>query len=166
MTKRSRETIMIPKCFRVLMFPLLVIAMLAETGTHWSKVSAGSEEWRPVDPADLALKAAVVEPNADAEAIFWDIRIDDGGENDLVLNHYVRIKIFTERGRDQNSKIDIPYVDGIKIKDVAARTIKPDGTIVELAKVDILEKTVVKGSGLKLRTKTLDRKSTRLNYNH
>ena len=96
----------------------------------------------------------VVEPNADAEAIFWDIRVDDGGQNDLVLNHYVRIKIFTERGRDKHSKIDIPYIEGIKIKDVAARTIKPDGSIVELAKEDIIEKTVVKVSGLKLRTKT------------
>ena len=145
---------MIPKSFRVLLFPLLVIVMLAATGTHWSKVSAGSEEWRPVDPADLALKAAVVEPNADAEAIFWDIRIDDGGENDLVLNHYVRIKIFTERGRDQYSKVDIPFLSGVKIKDVAARTIKPDGSIVELLKDDVIEKTVVKVSGLKLRTKT------------
>src|ERR1043165_7761809 len=154
MTKRPRETIMIPKSFRVLLFPLLVIVMLAATGTHWSKISAGSEEWRPVDPADLALKAAVVEPNADAEAIFWDIRIDDGGENDLVLNHYVRIKIFTERGRDQYSKVDIPFLSGVKIKDVAARTIKPDGTIIELTKDDIIEKVVVKVSGLKLRTKT------------
>src|ERR1043166_504209 len=154
MTKRTRETIMIPKSFRVLLFLFLVIAMLAATGTHWSKVSAGSEEWRPVDPADLALKAAVVEPNADAEAIFWDIRIDDGGENDLVLNHYVRIKIFTERGRDQYSKVDIPFLSGVKIKDVAARTIKPDGSIVELLKDDVIEKTVVKVSGLKLRTKT------------
>lgn len=115
---------------------------------------AGGEEWRPVDPADLSLKSPIVEPNADAEAIFWDIRIDDAGENDLVLNHYVRIKIFTERGRDEHSKIDIPYLGGTKIKDVAARTIKPDGTIVELAKEDIIEKVVVKVSGLKLRTKT------------
>src|SRR5262249_9696924 len=66
----------------------------------------------------------------------------------------VRIKIFTERGRDQYSKVDIPYSGKIKIKDVAARTIKPDGTIVELAKDDIIEKMVVKVSGLKLRTKT------------
>src|ERR1041384_3267627 len=154
MTKRPRETIMIPKCFRVLLFPLLITIMLVATGTHWSKVSAGGEEWRPIDPADLALKAAVVEPNADAEAIFWDIRIDDGGENDLVLNHYVRIKIFTERGRDQYSKVDIPFLPSVKIKDVAARTIKPDGSILELLKEDIIEKTVVKVSGLKLRTKT------------
>src|SRR5262249_59475638 len=90
--ERPREKTMIPKSFRLL-FPLLIIVMLAASGTEWSRVSAGGEEWRPVDPADLALKAAVVEPNADAEAIFWDIRIDDGGENDLVLNHYVRIKI-------------------------------------------------------------------------
>jgi hypothetical protein len=152
--KTDPETIMNPQIFRLLLFPLLLLLVFASTGTYWSRVSAGGEEWRPVDPADLALKAAVVEPNADAEAIFWDIRIDDGGENDLVLNHYVRIKIFTERGRDQYSKIDIPYIGGVKIKDVAARTIKPDGSIVELLKTDIIEKTVVKVSGLKLRTKT------------
>jgi hypothetical protein len=115
---------------------------------------AAGEEWRPVESADLALKAAVVEPNADAEAIFWDVRVDDGGENDLVLSHYVRIKIFNERGREKYSKIDIPYINGVKIKDVAARTIKPDGSILELAKDDIIEKVVVKASGLKLRTKT------------
>jgi hypothetical protein len=132
----------------------LLLVLVAAISAGWSGVSAGGEEWRPVEAADVALKAAVVEPNANAEAIFWDIRIDDGGQDDLVLNHYVRIKIFTERGRDQHSKIDIPYLQGIKIKDVAARTIRADGSIVELAKEDIIEKTVVKVSGLKLRTKT------------
>src|SRR4029453_16691971 len=134
---------------------IVVIALIiASTGSNWPTVDAAGEEWRDVEPLHLALKAPVVEPNADAEAIFWDIKIDDGGYNDLVLNHYVRIKIFTERGGDNHSKVDIPYVGGIKIKDVAARTIKPDGTIVELAKEDIIEKVVVKVSGLKLRTKT------------
>ena len=138
-----------------LVLSIVVIALIiASTGTNWPTVDAAGEEWREVEPLHLALKAPVVEPNADAEAIFWDIKIDDGGYNDLVLNHYVRIKIFTERGRDNHSKVDIPYVGGIKIKDVAARTIKPDGSIVELAKEDIIEKVVVKVSGLKLRTKT------------
>jgi uncharacterized protein DUF3857/transglutaminase superfamily protein len=134
---------------------LLVITLLfASLGASWNITKAAGEEWRPLEPEHLALKAAVVEPNADAEALFWDIRVDDGGQNDLVLSHYVRIKIFTDRGRENHSKIDIPYVSGVKIKDVAARTIKPDGSIVELAKDDIIEKTVVKVSGLKLRTKT------------
>lgn len=145
---------MIPQTFRRSILVLLLLVLVALTSADLSRVNAGGEEWRPVEAADVALKAAVVEPNADAEAIFWDIRIDDGGQNDLVLNHYVRIKIFTERGRDQHSKIDIPYLQGIKIKDVAARTIRADGSIVDLAKEDIIEKTVVKVSGLKLRTKT------------
>ena len=135
-------------------FLLVITLLLASLGTTWTASAAAGEEWRPIDPEHLALKAAVVEPNADAEAIFWDIRVDDGGQNDLVLSHYVRIKIFTERGRENHSKIDIPYVSGVKIKDVAARTIKPDGSIIELAKTDIIEKTVVNVSGLKLRTKT------------
>ena len=145
---------MIPQSLRRSILILLLLTLVASLSPDWSRVSAGGEEWRPVDAADLALKAAVVEPNADAEAIFWDIRIDDSGWEDLVLNHYVRIKIFTERGRDLNSKIDIPFLPGVKIKDVVARTIKPDGSIIELAKEDVIEKTVVKVSGLKLRTKT------------
>lgn len=132
---------------------LLVLALIFSSLGPITTTTAG-EEWRPIEASDLALKAAVVEPSADAEAIFWDIRIDDGGQDDLVLSHYVRIKIFTERGRDMHSKVDIPYLNRVKIKDVAARTIKPDGTIVELAKNDIIEKTVVRASGLKLRTKT------------
>ena len=140
-----------PPAFRLVLFTV-VIALL--TTSIMPVAIAGGEEWRPVDSADLALKAPIVEPNADAEAIFWDVRIDDGGANDLVLSHYVRIKIFNERGRDKHSKVDLPYIGGVKIKDVAARTIKSDGTVVELLKDDIIEKTVVKANGLKLKTKT------------
>ena len=59
-------------------FLLVITLLLASFGANWTAVKAG-EEWRPLDPTHLGLKAAVVEPNADAEAIFWDIRIDDGG---------------------------------------------------------------------------------------
>ena len=117
-------------------------------------VLADVEEWRPIDPSDLAQKAPIVEPDADAEALFWDIRVDDGGDDDLVLSNYIRIKIFTERGREKQTKVDIPFLNGTKIKDIAARLIKPDGSIVVLAKEEVLEKTVVKISGLKLRTRS------------
>ena len=58
----------------------------------------GDNDWKPVDPAHLALPAPVVEKDADAEAIFWEVRVDDAPEGDLIFTHYVRIKIFTERG--------------------------------------------------------------------
>jgi hypothetical protein len=118
---------------------------------------AGGDDWRPIDPADMALKAPVVEKDADAEAIFWEVKVADEIENKsprTVLNHYLRIKIFTERGRESQSRIDIPYFGNWNIKDIAARTIKPDGSIVELKKEDVFEPTIVKANGLKLKAKS------------
>ena len=115
------------------------------------------DDWRPVDPADLALKAPVVEKDADAEAIFWEVRLSDevdGGTPRTVLRHYIRIKVFTERGRESQSKIDIPFLSNWKIQDIAARTIKPDGSIVELKKEDVLERTIEKSNGGKIKAKS------------
>jgi hypothetical protein len=115
------------------------------------------DDWRPIDPADLALKASVVEKDADAEAIFWEVRLSDeldGGTPRSVLRHYVRIKVFTERGRESQSKIDIPFLGNWRIQDIAGRTIKPDGSIVELKKEDVLERTIEKLNGTKIKAKS------------
>jgi hypothetical protein len=121
----------------------------------------GDKDWLPIDPAQLSMPAPAVEKDADAEALFWEVKVADeaeGGQIRTVLQHYVRIKIFNERGRESQSKIDIfaPKILGreVKIKDIAARTIKPDGSIVELKKEDIFERTVVKTSGLKVKAKS------------
>ena len=72
------------------------------------RVLAG-DDWRPVTPEELASKTPVVEKDADAEAIFWEVRIDDSHPAELSLKNYIRIKIFTDRGRESQSKIDLPY---------------------------------------------------------
>src|SRR5882724_5329123 len=117
--------------------------------------AAHGEDWKIIEPADLALKTPVVEKDADAEALFWEVRVDDNPEGDLIFNHYVRIKVFTDRGRESQSKVDIPFgnLNGIeiRIKDIAARTIKPDGAIVELKKEDVFERTIVRVSGIKVK---------------
>ncbi|HET9478608.1 MAG TPA: DUF3857 and transglutaminase domain-containing protein, partial [Pyrinomonadaceae bacterium] len=83
---------------------------------------------------------------------------DDNPDGDLIFNHYLRVKVFTERGRESQSKVDIPfgnlYGGEVKIRDIAARTIKPDGSIVELKKEDIFERTIVKLSGLKVKARS------------
>ncbi len=106
-------------------------------------VFAGDDSWREITPAELQLKTPKVESDADAEAIFWEVRVDDGtSETDLIMKHYLRVKIFTERGREKYSKIDIPYIKGMKIKDIMARVIKPDGSIVEIAKTDVFDREI------------------------
>ena len=117
----------------------------------------GGDDWRQVTPEELTAKTPTVEKDADAEAIFWEVKIDDD-EQGLILTHYVRIKIFTDRGKETQSKVEIPFGKFFgretKISDIAARTIKPDGTIVELQKSDIFETTQVKASGTKVKVKS------------
>jgi hypothetical protein len=138
---------------RSLSFPLFILLLIA-----FAASSAFAGDWKPVDPAELALKTPVVEKDADAEAIFWEVRVDDNPEGDLIFNHYVRIKIFTERGRETQSRVDIVFGklfrSNIQIKDIAGRTIKPDGTIIELKKADIFERDIVRANGLKAKAKT------------
>src|SRR6266850_703790 len=94
----------LPRTSRWILFPGLLGLLFGGIIVGRGNIVGSGEEWRPIDPSDLALKAPVVEPDADAEAIFWDIRVDDAGNNDLELSHYIRIKIFTERGRQLESK--------------------------------------------------------------
>ena len=138
-------------------FPLIGL-ILCLFASFPATIQAAGDEWKPIDPAHLSLKSSTVEKEADAEGLFWEVKIDDNPEGDLIFNHYLRVKVFTERGRESQSKIDLLfgklYGSEVKIKDIAARTIKPDGSIVELKKEDIYEQTIVKGNGLKYKARS------------
>jgi len=121
--------------------------------TLQSTAFSQDKEWRPITDAEIK-SAPVVDPDADAEAIFWEVKIDNSSSDGLTRRHYVRVKIFTERGRERYSKFDIQYIRGIKIKDLAARVIKSDGTIVEVGKADIFDREIIKTSGLKVKAKS------------
>jgi Domain of Unknown Function with PDB structure (DUF3857)/Transglutaminase-like superfamily len=132
--------------YRRLMQPLLFVLF-------FSYVAFAGDDWKPIDPTQLALKAPVVEKDADAEVLSWEVFIDDS-QDDLVFNHSLRIKVFSERGVESQGKVEIDYLDRYKIKDIQARTIKADGSIIELKKDAIFDRTVVKVSGLKLKAKS------------
>lgn len=137
--------------------PTLLFVLLVCLFSTFSSALAG-DDWKPINPAELSLQSAAVEKDADAEALFWEVKIDDSGTRDLIFNHYIRIKVFTDRGREAQSRIDLPYGrlyrSEVKIQDIAARTIKPDGSIVELKKDDVFERTIVKGNGVKFKARS------------
>jgi hypothetical protein len=133
---------------------VLSVAAILCMATLLTAAQGKDKDWRPVTPEELASKTPVVEPGADAEALIWEVRIDDSDMSDLSMKHYVRVKIFTERGREQYSKFDVPFVKGIKIKDIAARVIRPDGSTVEIKKEDIFEREIIKANGIKVRAKS------------
>ena len=135
------------------LLPLLCVVFCLVTFNATTALAVG-DEWRPLDPAELALKTSTVEKDADAEALFWEVRLDDSQVEEFSLKHYVRIKVFTERGKESQSKVDLPFIGSARIKDIAARVIKPDGSIIELKKDDVFEKTIVNANGLKLKAKS------------
>jgi hypothetical protein len=137
----------LPQHIRRFFLTLLTLALFC------SLTQAGGDEWKPLDAADLAGKTPVVEKDADAEILLWEVRVDDTN-SDVSLKHYRRIKIFTDKGREQYSKVEIEYLKGKKIKDVAARVIKPDGTITEIPKTEIFERTLAKLGGLKIKSQS------------
>jgi hypothetical protein len=114
-------------------------------------VPAWAADWRPIDPADLKLKQSKLDPNAEAEALFREVRIanEQHGTNypTNTVEEYVRLKVFSDRGKDR-ANVQIPYYGRQHISNVQGRTIKPDGTVVPLSKDAIFDKVLEKG-GLK-----------------
>jgi hypothetical protein len=104
-------------------------------------------EWRAVDPADLALKQSRTDAGADVEALFREVYIsnDQHGASyaQNVVREYVRLKIFTARGKDFGN-VQLPYYGKEHIFDVLGRTIHPDGSIVELGRDAIFSKVLEK----------------------
>ena len=127
-------------------FPLAFIVLAATTALAREEAWRA---WKPVDQSHLALKSPVVEKDADAEAIFWEVQVEPKDDKAIFTN-YIRIKIFTDRGRESQSTVEIPYSSKDKIESIVGRTIKPDGTIVDLKSDTILERTIVKAGGIKV----------------
>ena len=132
----------------IVLFIFLMLVVCLQTAF------AGDETWREVTSAELQAKTPKVETDADAEVLFWEVRVDDGSISQLVMKHYIRVKIYTERGREKYSKVDVPYFKGMKIKDLMARVIKADGSIVELAKTDIFDREIAKQGKVNVKAKS------------
>lgn len=137
---------MMPARLGFLLGGLLACAALSGT--------AQAASWKPLDPAELALAAPKIDKTADAEIILWDVRVFDevrGDEVRSVYDHYMRVKIFTDRGREAFARVDIPHLGNVHVFNVQARTVKPDGSYVEIKGSDVFEREIVKANGVKLK---------------
>src|SRR5579884_2878504 len=96
--------------------------------------AAFAANWPPVTPAELAATAPKVEKDAHAEAILWDIRVADELTSNYphtIQSHYLKIKIFDQHGVEMLAKVDILYPRGATISDVAARTTRRNGEVID-----------------------------------
>ena len=115
---------------------LALVIPTAATGQGKTLAPPEFVAWLPITDADRTAKAPVVDKDAGAEILIWRVHVvDELIENEdlqRVLYHYVRLKVFTEKGKQDASTIDLPYRQPGAILNVSGRTVKPDGTILEL----------------------------------
>ena len=100
------------------------------------------------------MKNASVEKDAGAEVLFWRVHVVDellGSRRDLqrVSYNYIRLKIFDEKGKERSATIDLNSGDRSAILDIAGRTVKSDGSVVELDKKTVYRRDVVRASGMR-----------------
>jgi hypothetical protein len=120
-----------------------------------SRTSFAGDDWLPIPPADLALKDNPTSPGAHAMILYRESAISEkyvntDGES---ISEYFRTKIFTKEGVAYGN-VEIPfYKDNSDIRDIRARTIRPDGSIVNFEGKPF-EKVIEKHSGEKFLAKT------------
>ena len=87
----------------MLRIPLLLVALV---------VPVIAVEWRPIEKAELERAKPKLDPDAAAEVIFWDVKIEDRVQGDSVqhLRHnYIRIKLYSDSGREKYGKGEVTY---------------------------------------------------------
>jgi len=129
---------------------VVLCAMAVVSGLLPARVIA-QQPWRPVTDVERTLSRPLIDANADAEILLWDVAISDTNVVPVKTHqdHYLRIKIFNERGRDAAGKVELTVQNRHVIRDIAGRTTAPDGTVTDLNPADIRERTVLQASGSK-----------------
>ena len=114
--------------------------------------------WLPITDAERNMITPVVDKDAGVEALFWRVHVRDelkgGGDLQRSFYHYVRLRIFDEKGKEQAATIDLPFGDKTSIQNVAGRTIKADGTELELKKDSVYERDLVRAGRLRIKVKS------------
>lgn len=114
-------------------------------------VNAG-DDWLPIDPSDLKMSSETLAPGAPAVYLYRQVDREDSGRATSERN-YVRIKILTEEGR-KHANVEIPFnKEKYKVSAIRARTIRPDGSVVNFDG-KVFENTIVKSKSLKYLAKT------------
>ncbi|MGO9864445.1 MAG: DUF3857 domain-containing protein [Terriglobales bacterium] len=114
-------------------------------------------DFQPVSQDELKMKSEPLAPGAPAIILYRQVdRNDNDHDTRGRTSHedeYFRIKVLTEEGR-KYANVEIQFDKQYQnVVDVKARTIKPDGSIVNYDG-KVFEKTLVKGRGVKYLAET------------
>ena len=110
-----------------------------------------SQDWLPLTPQERVMNEAPGNSGAAAVQLYFADYISENDHSEFV---YHRIKVLKESGRSfADVEIPVPSFLGVKLQDLQARTIQPDGRIVNYTGTPF-EKVILKGRGFKFLAET------------
>jgi hypothetical protein len=131
----------------------LVLLLIVLCAMRHPKTVSLADEWRPISPEELKMTIEPKAPGAPAVILYRQVDRDDSNVHTPNEYNYVREKILTEEGR-KYADVEIPVYKGRwDVVNIRARTIHPDGSIVNFDG-KVYEKEIVKTRGLKYLAKT------------
>ena len=137
-------------CLRRLV-PMLVAVSLGAAAYFVSHSEA--DEWLPISPEELKMTSVPEAPGAPAVILYRQVDRDDSNFHIPHEYNYVREKVLTEEGR-KYADAEIPFAkDQANIINIRARTVHPDGSVVDFDG-KVYEKEIVKGRNFKYLAKT------------
>ncbi len=137
--------------------PLILALILAPPGAGLvayaaAKPAAAVGDWPEISPEERSLTRVSEDPEADAVILIKTRNgriVEKGADTVNVLDYHWRIKILNERGK-RYGEVRIPAQKYSRVSNLAARTIKPDGTVVPVTPDQIFEKVVLQVGDFKL----------------
>lgn len=131
------------------MNPVRLFLLFVLFSVFVASARAQKEDWQPITKQDLEMKQVPGNPGADAVQLYYADFINDEGNTTEFIYH--RIKVLNDKGKSHaDVQVIVPpegWFSGLK-----ARTIQPDGKIVDFAGKPF-EKTVIKTQGVKVLAK-------------
>lgn len=119
---------------------LLVLSLLPIT-------QLDAARWRKISPEEFAMTEPVVDPESGAEILFSEARLEqeftEFGTSGS-FQYYIRVKVFTDKGVEELSQMEFTYSKGREIRRVEGRTVKPDGTAIEIDSDNIYDQEVIR----------------------
>ena len=132
---------------------LLVAVVLGIAALRFCAPVSAGDEWLPLTPEELKMTSEPKAPGAPAVILYRQVDRDDSDPERPHEYNYVRTKILTEEGR-KYADVEIPVLkQQWDVHHINARTIRPDGSIVNFDG-KVYEKEIVKVRGVKYLAKT------------
>ena len=137
---------------RVVLVACSAVILVLAAGNYCPVEVLAGAGFQPISPEELKMTSEPLAPGAPAIILYRQVDHDDNGRTSHE-DDYVRIKILTEEGR-KYADVEIPFFkESEDVVAIRARTVKPDGSVVNFDG-KIFERALVKGRSFRYLAKT------------